>query len=75
MDSKFFRQYRITRNEVIFTNYKKFLALVKVHGFKRLRDGKGSHEIWANDNGDTFTIPKGKMVHKGIVWNFQRNYC
>ena len=40
MDSKFFRQYRIIRNEVIFTNYKKFLALVKGYGLKYLQDEK-----------------------------------
>ena len=54
---------------------RKFKKLLKSCGFSFARRGKGDHEIWQNQNGETFVVPSTKEVHKGILWNFRRNFC
>ena len=57
-------------------NINKFKRLLAERGFSYSRRGKGSHEIWVNENGESFSFPSTrKEVYIGIVWNFGRNYC
>lgn len=57
-------------------NINKFKRLLVERGFSYSRRGKGSHEIWVNENGESFSFPSTqKEVYIGIVWNFRRNYC
>lgn len=57
-------------------NINKFKRLLAERGFSYSRRGKGSHEIWVNENGESFSFPSTrKEVYIGIVWNFRRNYC
>ena len=54
---------------------RKFKKLLKSCGFSFSRNGNGSHEIWQNQNGETFAVPTGaKNIQKGIVWNFRRKF-
>ena len=54
---------------------RRFKKLLKSCGFSFARRGKGDHEIWQNKKGETFVLPCTKEVHKGIIWNFRRNFC
>ena len=41
-------------------------------GYSPLRT-HGSHEIWSNTDGKTFSFPVGsKTIKAGVVWQFQR---
>lgn len=52
-----------------------FKILLKSCGFTYCRRAKGSHVVWINSTGETFSFPdSGKEIRKGIVWNFRRNY-
>lgn len=33
--------------------------ILEQHGWKKLRNGKGSHEIWGKDGCNPQTVPKG----------------
>ena len=35
---------------------KQVKELLLKHGYKLIRTGKGSHEIWASNNGDSVTV-------------------
>ena len=52
----------------------KFKKLLKSKGFSYLRQGKGSHEVWINAEGKTFSFSATHDIHNGIVWNFKRNF-
>lgn len=57
-------------------NVNKFRRLLAERGFSYSRRGKGSHEIWATEDGKSFSFPSSrKEIHVGIVWNFRRNFC
>ena len=54
---------------------RKFKKLLKSYGFTFLRKGKGDHEIWQNQNGETFAVPVAqKHIKNGIVWKFKRQF-
>ena len=54
---------------------RRFKKLLKSYGFSFSRRGKGDHEIWQNQKGETFTVPVAqKRIKNGIVWQFTRQF-
>ena len=44
--------------------YNKFIGILEMKGYTYLRDGKGSHRIYGNSEGNIIAIPKKEKVNR-----------
>lgn len=51
-----------------------FKSLMRKYGFEYCRSNSTSHEVWKNCKGETFTVPCGREIKMGILWQFKRKY-
>lgn len=70
MNSSIFTIFIVT---IRFVKYNEFLRLAKKNGWKFLRQGKGSHEIWEKNN-KKVSIPNhgSKEIPKGLVESLKK---
>lgn len=43
--------------------YNELVAILRDHGWERVKGGKGSHEKWRGPDGRTVTVPRSKSRH------------
>jgi len=54
-------------------NIRDFTKLMKSYGFCFYGNAKGDHKLWVNPQHKLkFSLPYGRKVKSGIVWNFLR---
>lgn len=59
---------KVNKLECKEISYKKFIKHINAHGFLYERE-KGGHALYKR-NDTTFVVPVHKMIHTGIIWQF-----